>query len=114
MIENNYGYIINIHSLVSFSGFRTIWAYCASKAAGFSFSESLRMELREMKKNGISVTAICPVNMNTPMSDSSNLSDIKPALQPKDVAIATLAAAYDRQFLVLVPSHFKFACILKL
>ena len=113
MIENNYGYVINIISLSCFNGFSTISSYCASKAAGFSFSESLRMELRELKKNGISVTAICPVNMNTSMF-ASNLSGIRPALQPKDVAIATLAAAYDRQFFVLVPSHFKFACILKL
>ena len=112
MIENNYGYIINILSLASLNGFRTMSAYCASKAAGFSFSESLRMELRELKKNGISVTAICPAFMNTQMIAS--LSGIGLPLQPKDVAIATLAAAYDRQFLVPVPSHFKFACILKL
>ena len=112
MIENNYGYIINIDSLVAFQGFRTISSYCASKAAAFSFSESLRMELRELKKNGISVTAICPTYMNTQMF--SCLGKELFFLEPNYVAIATLAAAYDRKFFVMLPSYFKFAIILKL
>ena len=65
MLENNYGYIVAIASVLSFQGVPKLSDYCASKAATLSFMETLRYELRQAMKTGITVTAICPYHIRT-------------------------------------------------
>ena len=67
MIENDYGYIVSIASVVAFGGIPGLSAYSASKSAAYTFAEALRNELRAAKKTGITVTCVCPYHIRTGM-----------------------------------------------
>ncbi len=65
--------IINTSSLAGFMGLFGYTGYCASKYAVVGFSQAL---LSELKKDGISVSVLCPPNTKTPGLDREN--QIKP------------------------------------
>lgn len=56
-IEKNKGRILNVASTAAFQPIPYMATYAATKAFVFSFSEALNLEL---KKSGVSVTALCP------------------------------------------------------
>ena len=62
MIEQGHGKILNVASIASFMPGAKMSVYYASKAYVRSFSEALAVEL---KKTGISVTALCPGPVST-------------------------------------------------
>jgi len=72
MIERQYGRIINIASLSSFSGFYEVAAYGASKAAVASLTKSLAVE---WAKHGVCVNALVPgvfrTQLNTELLDGT-------------------------------------------
>lgn len=61
------GRIINIASIAGKNGFPNSSAYCASKAAVIGFTRALAAELGQY---GITVNAICPGSVATPMIES--------------------------------------------
>jgi short-subunit dehydrogenase len=63
------GQIAIVSSLASFVGLPGTAAYCASKAAGRIFGESLRAELAN---DGVGVTVVCPGFVTTPMTAGNN------------------------------------------
>lgn len=65
--RNAEGRIINIASIAGKNGFPNSSAYCASKAAVIGFTRALAAELGEY---GITVNAICPGSVETPMIES--------------------------------------------
>ena len=92
MIENKYGRIINISSVIGQSGGFGQTNYAAAKAGLIGFSKSLALETA---KYGITVNCICPGFINTEMvaeMPSSVLDSIKskiPAARlgdPNDIA----------------------------
>ncbi len=92
MLEQNSGSILNVASTAGERGFATGSAYCASKAALISLSESL---MQEVRKSNIRVTALTPSTVNTELASNNNLpiGDEDRMMQPEDVAdlaIATL------------------------
>ena len=70
MIEQNYGRIINISSVVAFTGNFGQTNYTASKAGILGFTKSLA---REVAQRGITVNAVAPGYIATPMTE--NLPD---------------------------------------
>jgi len=56
------GHVVNIASMLGYTGMRGVSAYCATKFGVMGFSESLRAEMRE---HGIGVSAICPGMIRT-------------------------------------------------
>lgn len=111
MLENNYGYIMNVASIVAFKGTAKASAYCASKAAAFSFSDSLRTELLTMKKSGIHVTCVCPGWMNTGM-----FQGIKFPFGPHSsdyVAHKAVDALINNQFIAFIPSYLSYIILLQ-
>ncbi|MBD3108304.1 3-oxoacyl-[acyl-carrier-protein] reductase [Bacillus sp. AGMB 02131] len=64
MLENKYGRIINISSIIGQSGGFGQTNYSASKAGLLGFTKSLALETA---KNGITVNAICPGFIETEM-----------------------------------------------
>ena len=118
MMENNYGYIVNIGSITSFVGWPYSMSYSAAKAAVRSFSESLRYELLHKGKKGISVTCVYPAAINTRlMTDPIPLEMFKkkglPIMSPEDVAKTIVRAMGGNKFEVFIPSSEKVMVLLK-
>ncbi|MBI4530758.1 MAG: glucose 1-dehydrogenase [Candidatus Latescibacteria bacterium] len=67
MLERRYGKIINIASLMSFSGGIYIPAYTASKGAVAQLTKALA---NEWAGRGVNVNAICPGYMRTDMTEA--------------------------------------------
>tara|TARA_A100001015_G_C14857454_1_gene658933 strand:- start:242 stop:1030 length:789 start_codon:yes stop_codon:yes gene_type:complete len=68
MIQNKSGHLVSISSLASFRGLPESGAYCSSKAALSSLTESLRLDL---KSHGIDVSLINPGFIKSPMTDKN-------------------------------------------
>lgn len=115
MMENNYGYIISIASVLAFSGINGVADYAASKAAVQNFTESLRYELLASKKSGISVSCICPYLIDTGLFEGvkTRFPRIFAPLDPFQVAQRTVKAMMNREVLVIIPSYFRLIIFLK-
>ena len=83
MIARGMGHIINIASTSSRWTYPEGTVYCASKFAVLGFNEALAKEVRE---TGVSVTAICPGQVNTYLGDSGPEDWTEGMLEPEDVA----------------------------
>jgi len=68
MIDRGWGRVVNVASVAGLRGGRYISAYCASKHAQIGFTRSLAAEVAEL---GITVNAICPGYVDTPMTEYS-------------------------------------------
>jgi len=66
MLSRRNGGILNVSSCAGFLPIPDFAVYAASKAYVTSFSEALRMELRE---TGVTVTALCPGPVHTEFTD---------------------------------------------
>ena len=116
MMENNYGYIVQISSVLSFVGVAGLADYCASKSASLTFSESLRAELISSDKTGITVTCVCPYHISNGgmfASLKTRFPRLLPSLRAEDVANRVIRAVRDKQFLVVTPRHFYFTSFFK-
>lgn len=81
-------YILNVGSLGGFYSLPEKTVYAATKAFIYSFSQSLRIEL---KKDGISVSVVCPAGTDTNKSCTDSNAKLKglarfTVLQPNKVA----------------------------
>ena len=83
--QNKEGDIVNVASTAGLKGSPNMSAYCASKAAVISLSQSLMAELR---KFNIRVITLTPSTIATDMSIEGKLTDGNPekVLQPEDFA----------------------------
>ena len=116
MMDNDYGYIVQISSVLSFMGVAGLSDYCASKSAVLTFSESLRSELTTANKKGITITCVCPYHIsNTGMFGSIRIRfpRLFPSVRVEDVAKRVIKAVRDKQFLVVTPRHFYFTSFFK-
>ena len=84
MLQKNDGHIVTIASLAGTCGNAGMTDYCASKAAAYGFSESLRIEMRYLKKN-IIVTTINPGFINTGMFKGAKESLLWPLLDERAI-----------------------------
>ncbi|MDE6442233.1 MAG: SDR family oxidoreductase, partial [Clostridia bacterium] len=71
MKERGKGKILNVASIASFQPGPLMSVYYASKAFVLSFSEALAVEL---KKTGVTVTALCPGPVRTCFEKAANLA----------------------------------------
>jgi len=68
MLDHSWGRIVNVASVAGLRGSKYIAAYCASKHAQIGFTRALAAEVAD---KGITVNAICPGYVDTPMTDHS-------------------------------------------
>jgi len=68
MIVSGWGRVVNIASIAGKVGHPYISAYCASKHAVIGFTRAVAMEVAT---KGVTVNAICPGYVDTPMTDQS-------------------------------------------
>ena len=101
MIRRGGGAIVNVSSLASVIPIPDLAVYAATKAYVTSFSEALRIELREHR---ISVLAVCPGPVRTEFGqvarrggDSPEMPSRKSFYVPKQQVVAESLAAVDRK-----------------
>jgi 3-hydroxybutyrate dehydrogenase len=68
MVENGWGRVVNVASVAGLTGAKYISAYAASKHAVVGFTRSVAEELAP---RGVTVNAVCPGYVDTPMTDAS-------------------------------------------
>ncbi len=68
MLERKWGRVINVASVAGLRGGKYMGAYCASKHAQIGFTRALAAEVADQ---GITVNAICPGYVDTPMTEHS-------------------------------------------
>jgi 3-oxoacyl-[acyl-carrier protein] reductase len=74
MLLEGEGRIINIASIIGFTGFNGLSVYGATKSAMLGFSKSLS---RELGKGGVTVNSIAPGYMQTEMTKSLSGEKLK-------------------------------------
>ena len=85
MTDRGSGHIVNTASMSGLIGMENLSVYCASKFAVVGLSESLR---RELAPQGIGVTVLCPMVVDTPISENSSRMrpvDLRNDAPPPDV-----------------------------
>jgi short-subunit dehydrogenase len=110
MIKRNSGHICNIASAGGMLSNPKMSVYAASKWAAIGWSDSVRIELQEMKSQ-VRVTTIAPYYITTGMFDGVK-SKVFPLLNPEKVAQRIIGAIEgDKKMLMLMkwipfPHHF--------
>lgn len=87
MAERGWGRIIIISSIAGLGGFSYGGAYCASKHAVLGF---MKCAAEEVLKTGVTVNAICPGYVATPIIDRSVENIMAKAKISKEEAVASL------------------------
>ena len=82
MRRNRSGYIFNIASVCGVEAYADVGAYCASKFALVGYSTALD---KELAKDGIKATAVCPSWVHTRLASGSPL-EAHQMIQPDDIA----------------------------
>ncbi|MDH5527279.1 MAG: SDR family oxidoreductase [Nitrospirota bacterium] len=90
MISRKRGLIVNVAGMAGVSGAPFLSAYCASKAALISLTQSWA---REMADDGVRVVAVCPDIVDTPLVRDILKVDGVPMLAPEAVAARIVALA---------------------
>ena len=108
-IKQKKGYIVNVSSIAGFVGVFGMTSYSASKFAVIGFSEALRSEL---KPDGVSVSVLCPPDVDTPMLARSN--QIKPeeakaisgnaSIMTAEAVAEYLVKSLSREDFLLIPN----------
>jgi NAD(P)-dependent dehydrogenase (short-subunit alcohol dehydrogenase family) len=97
MIERGWGRIINIASVAGLEGARYIAHYAAAKHAVVGLTRSAALE---MAGTGVTVNAVCPAYVDSPMTENT-LSNIQArAGMPREEALAAVLATTGQDRLI--------------
>ena len=100
MIKNNDGHICNIASSASLVSNPKMSVYAASKWAIFAWSDSLRLEMKQLKKD-IKITTILPYYINTGMFDG--VKSRIPILEAEAAALTIIKAIEKNKKIISIP-----------
>ena len=100
MMQNNSGHICNIASSASLVANPKMSVYAASKWAVFGWSDSLRLEMKQLQKN-IKVTTILPYYINTGMFDG--VKSRIPILNDEHAALTIIKAIEKNKKIITIP-----------
>ena len=106
MIDANEGHICNIASEAGMISNPKMSVYAASKWAVIGWSDSVRIELQQMKKN-VHITTIAPYYINTGMFDGVQ-SPIFPILNPEKTSRKIIRAIEHNKDFCGLPWGFHF------
>jgi all-trans-retinol dehydrogenase (NAD+) len=96
-------HLVQIASASGFLGLPFGATYGSSKWAVVGFSESIRMELRQLGQGHVGVTTVCPSYVRTGMFDGARAPRLTPMLTADRVAVLTVRAVLRRRAFVLTP-----------
>jgi len=100
MIKQNSGYICNIASSAGLISNPKMAVYAASKWSVIGWSDSLRLEMKQLKKN-IGVTTVTPYYISTGMFDG--VRSVIPLLKPEKVADKIIKGIEKNSIFVSMP-----------
>ena len=100
MMQEDTGHICNISSSASLVANPKMSVYAASKWAVFGWSDSLRLEMKELKKK-IKVTTILPYYINTGMFDG--VKSRIPILNDEYAALTIIKAIEKNKKIITIP-----------
>jgi len=112
MIQQNEGHIVNIASAVSLMANPNMSVYAASKWAVFGWSESLRLELKEMESS-VRVTAVMPSYIDTGMFEGAKAPLFTPMLKPNHIVDAIIQGIGKNKIYVRKPFMVKLVPFVK-
>lgn len=101
MLAQNSGAVCTIASQAALVSNPKMSVYCASKWAAFGWSDSLRLEMKQLRKN-ISVTTIAPYFINTGMFHGVK-SPVIPILDPEKTSTRIIRAIEHRRAVLSLP-----------
>ena len=97
MMDRCWGRVINVASVAGLRGGRYIAAYTASKHAQVGFTRALAMEVADQ---GITVNAICPGYVDTPMTEYSVARMVEKAGITREEALEHILALSPQHRLI--------------
>jgi NAD(P)-dependent dehydrogenase (short-subunit alcohol dehydrogenase family) len=89
MVAAKWGRIVNVASTAALRAYRYTAAYTASKHAVLGLTRAMALDLAE---KGVTVNAVCPGFLDTPMTDRTVANIVKKTGRSEDEARATIAA----------------------
>lgn len=102
MVERGSGHVVNIASAAGLMPVPRQSAYSPSKWACLSFSESLRIEMEDLR-TGVKVTTICPSYIDTGMFKGVTAPMLTPILQPEDAVNRIMRGVQNDSLMVCMP-----------
>lgn len=106
MMRRNFGAICNIASSAGLISNPKMSVYAASKWAAIGWSDSLRLEMKQLDKN-IAVTTIMPFYINTGMFDGVQ-SRLLPILEPEPTSERIIQAIEKKTKMLAMPLPYWF------
>lgn len=103
MMERNSGYIVNVSSVMGLIGAPKMGDYAAAKHGVIGFSDSLRLELKKKKLNGVKLTIVCPSIITTGMFAGFKTNFFNPPLRPEYVAKQIIFAMKKEKAYIRLP-----------
>ncbi len=107
------GHLVNIASASGFVGLPNGSTYASSKWAVIGFSESIRLELKQLGHRHVDVTTVCPLFVDTGMFEGAQPPRTTHMLTPGELAAKVIEAVEQRKIWVLEPWLAKITPILK-
>lgn len=100
MMQQNSGHICNIASSAGLISNPKMSVYAASKWSVIGWSDSLRLEMKQLNKD-VGVTTVTPYYINTGMFDG--IKSVVPILNPDKVARKIIAAIEQQRIFLSMP-----------
>ena len=97
MVERGWGRVVNVASVASRIGARYISAYTASKHAVLGFTRAVATEVAG---TGVTVNALCPGYVDTPMTRASIENIVKQTGRTEEEALAAILKTSEQKALV--------------
>lgn len=102
MRKQGFGHIVNTSSMSALSYAPFHLPYVTSKSAVLGFSIALRSEAESY---GVKVSAVCPGNIETPMTHGAKLSGLTPAISCDRAATEILKAVHRNSGVIVFPFY---------
>ena len=88
MLEQNYGRILGIASISPLLPIIKLTSYSSSKGGIIGFCHALYTDLKAARKDGVSVTCLCPFGFQSELSRSLEFNDVGRMKIPKNTSMS--------------------------
>jgi NAD(P)-dependent dehydrogenase (short-subunit alcohol dehydrogenase family) len=97
MAGRGWGRIVNVASVAGLEGAKYVAHYCAAKHAVLGFTRSVALEFAG---TGVTLNAVCPGYVDTPMTERTLANVVALADLPREEALAAVLASAGQDRLV--------------